>query len=266
MAPHLTTHLAQTTSPSYPFKRLPKELLLSILELNWEQRSEDIIRDFASYSLVSSEWRPIAQRILFSEVTISTIQRAQCLIAALTSNLSLARAIVILHFSGDYYFSTHPDEVFHSYRVITDLCPNLYRLDINICDRTSPELLPTGLGPRTYTHLKALSLTMTASDIREYRDAPSVKMTSEDLLDFLGRFSSLKHLQLLGAMDIDPPVTRTDHSYPSLHLYEFVFRGWRTNQQLIEKLLDRIVGNDQSLEILTINVRAPPNSINGHPC
>ncbi|KAG8958365.1 hypothetical protein FRC03_009192 [Tulasnella sp. 419] len=241
--------------PSYPFKRLPKELLLYSLELNWEQGSEDIIRDFASFSLVSSEWRPIAQRILFSKVTITTIQRAQRLIAALTSNQSLARATIILHFSGKYYFSAHPDEVFHSYRVITDLCPNLYRLDINIWDRTSSELLPSGLGPRTYTNLKALSLTMTPAVIHEYHDAPSVKMTSEDLLDFLGRFSSLKHLQLLGTMDIDPPVTRTVPSYPSLHLYEFAYRGRKTTNQLIEKLLDRIVGNDQSLEILTIHVK-----------
>ncbi|KAG8958371.1 hypothetical protein FRC03_009198 [Tulasnella sp. 419] len=75
---------AQTTTPIGPFKPLPVELLTDILELrgSWTVRG-----DFSSFSLVCSEWRPIAQRILFTEVNIGTLTKAQQFITSLRSKL-----------------------------------------------------------------------------------------------------------------------------------------------------------------------------------
>ncbi|KAG8926021.1 hypothetical protein FRC02_009263 [Tulasnella sp. 418] len=226
-----------------PFLKVPSELLITILEYAWK-RDAARASDMASFSLVCSKWRPIAQRILFTEIVLYSVSSAKHLLRTLHGNKSLGQSIRILDFWNVVSPGAGPDQV--PVRHITELCPNLYQLSLNLWNDIERTTLLQLLDPHTYSNLKALKLVVV--------DAPNGNATLQDMFDFLAQFSVLSHLRFPGPFDVEisPPIFLPPS--PPFQLYEFAWEVERSDHLLLPLMLDWLFGEDaRRLRILLVN-------------
>ncbi|KAG8958366.1 hypothetical protein FRC03_009193 [Tulasnella sp. 419] len=233
------TNVVSRSRPN-PFKLLPTEVNMMILHHNRVRRRGNST-EFSSFSLVCPEWRHIAQRILFTEVTIHKLSSAQSFLAALRANPALGDAITILRL---FYFSDKCDlykEEFRLIREITDLSPRLYQLEMRINSWSPRRKLFSALGPQTYSNLKALALNVLGDSLFCKPKQAGVMLRLTDILKFLGQFTTLRHLRFPLSLDVQVSKRPNLHFHPSFHLYELFF-GCLVDRNLIELLGDWLLG------------------------
>ncbi|KAG8919724.1 hypothetical protein FRC02_001424 [Tulasnella sp. 418] len=155
-------------------------------------------------SRVNRRWRPLAQKILFSEVALYSGPPAQSFLEAIRANPALGQATKLLDlYISDYSFMIRnpilPQKVYD----ITSLCPRLYQLKLQIRNVVEGEALRTLLHPQTFGTLQALSLNVTGALSLNVTGStmPEIgffmrRMDIQDVIQFLHRFRALSHLQL----------------------------------------------------------------------
>ncbi|KAG8917050.1 hypothetical protein FRC02_003389 [Tulasnella sp. 418] len=229
-----------------PFKALPPELLLFILEAAWD-RGKSTRSDFSSFSLVCSEWRHIAQVILFTEVSLRELSSTQSFLSAISTNPTLGHATTILNFVF-LYWSVDPEEYLHLVRSITDLCPRIYRLHLDFWHKTPRDGFLNSLGSHTLANLTALALAIEFKHgVLDYHESqPGLDLTYQDVINFLGRFSSLRHLYLHGQLWVNEPEVIYIPPPPLFQLYEFTYFGCETSMTIVGSMLNWILTTSSS--------------------
>ncbi|KAG8953539.1 hypothetical protein FRC03_011748 [Tulasnella sp. 419] len=202
---------------------LPTELLLTIMEYAWNRKRGDQVT-LAHCSLVCSKWRPIAQRLLFTEVTLRDEPDAKTFLQAIQEPTALGGATKILTLEEStmlsYEWQPHS---FRSWLVwdITKLCPNLYHLDLQFATDFDVSLLSTILHPHTFNTLQSLSLTFPDPGYSE-----PTRVSLHDIRPLLQQFSGLTNLRIEAAYalwDTDSSASPPWTPPPSFELYKL---GW----------------------------------------
>ncbi|KAG8913656.1 hypothetical protein FRC02_005363, partial [Tulasnella sp. 418] len=219
---------ARDSNTEYLRGVLPVELVILILEHVWN-RDWNARFDLSSCSLVCKAWRPIAQRLRFTEVIIVDELRAASFLSAIQHNPSLGRATKILDLRIEL---RSPPSLSYD---ITSHCPNIYFLKVEFpflpfsdprCSFQTTDILH----PRTFKELQALSIRVDRDPYRSY--IASVKLN--DLHYFLHQFSSLAHLRLQDVCAL-PNMKPSDSlpPPPSFNLYEFSWTD-QTNPSVVQ--------------------------------
>ncbi|KAG8953778.1 hypothetical protein FRC03_011657 [Tulasnella sp. 419] len=200
--------------------KLPSELVRIILQYMWN-RSVVQRRSLRYCSLVCRQWRPIAQALLFTEVTLRREVSAQSFLSATQANPSLGSTVksLELHVASDRDSSLEQSErrVSHSASyAVTSRCPSLYRLNLGVPGSLDTALLATLLHPHILATLRALDLDV--ANNQNNRD-----MYIADFFRFLHPFLHLSHLRLrgIGGTLERPNVPPASSPSPSFHLVEF---------------------------------------------
>ncbi|KAG8914251.1 hypothetical protein FRC02_005059, partial [Tulasnella sp. 418] len=200
---------------------LPPELLLTILEYMWDRDPQQLI-NLSNCSMVCSRWRPIAQALLFTEVSLDVEEKAECFLSGIRSNPLLGQAtrLMALEYPSlrSYQVKSGAEAKANLIHDITALCPSLYRLKIELLPRMTRKMLKNLFHPRTFKTLQALWLEFDGAIWTH-----QVNINFNDILHFLYRFSSLSHLRLQNAHLLKLPDTefRDVPPLPSFSLYEF---------------------------------------------
>ncbi|KAG8957365.1 hypothetical protein FRC03_010223, partial [Tulasnella sp. 419] len=197
---------------------LPLELLLIIFEhawdRNWMKRSP-----FLDFALVCSTWRPIAQRCLFTDVTLGTPPAALQYLRSIQDRNELGQFTKILAVWPDVTGQAH-DIGFSLVRSITSICSNIYQLTVHIPTQVSADRLMDLVHPRTSTTLQALDLGVDSTKPNgEYIPG---QLSLYDTFHFIHQFSRLSHLTLFefSALELPSPPQPLPPS-PPFNLYEF---------------------------------------------
>ncbi|KAG8922324.1 hypothetical protein FRC02_011922 [Tulasnella sp. 418] len=195
------------------------EILLMVFEHAW-------VRDFGStkrlldYCLVCSSWRPIAQRLLFTDVVLSTPQVANTFIQAVQANRILGRYPKILRFWPPIAKELGKNGV-HLIHEVTSVCSQVYLIVGSLPTSIPVHHLLNLVSPYTFRTLKALVL--------YFNSHVKIRSTLHNLLHFLSNFINLSHLTLLEVSSFYKPATTLETPPPSppFDLYEF---NWKSSQ------------------------------------
>ncbi|KAG8923418.1 hypothetical protein FRC02_011156 [Tulasnella sp. 418] len=159
------------------------------------------------------------------------------------------------------YRDVEPGTCVHLIRSITDLCPQLYKLRIDLWKRTPQDAFLDVIGPHTFANLKALAISIKHQrgwfhqySLAEDERPRFFELTYKDVIKFLSRFSSLRHLYIPGGLickraglpSLPPP--------PSFRLYELACSGVDFNRAPRESILDWCLAENQdTLKIFSID-------------
>ncbi|KAG8948912.1 hypothetical protein FRC03_000534 [Tulasnella sp. 419] len=181
------------SSSVFPLHNLPSELFISIIH---HSRTQDEfafsdLSDLRSFSLVSSKWRSIAQKMIFAKVMLHNVSQAKTFLSSIQSNRSLGEATRFLQLRRLGCLGQPDTFLWALIRSITESCPRLYGIGIAFDDKTPREDL-LNLFDHTFENLRSLTFSI---DFRVHSSSP--KLSFHDILDFIGLFSSLGHLNFV---------------------------------------------------------------------
>ncbi|KAG8957925.1 hypothetical protein FRC03_009683 [Tulasnella sp. 419] len=234
-------------STAYPPKSLPQELLIFIIEHAWT-RDRSAVSDMRSFSLVSSSWRPVAQRRLFKNVTLPRVSNVEKFLNSIQGSGELGEATRSLELRSLWSDSDgRSDRALRALiRNITSLCPRLYSISISLWSRTPRDGLLNLFDPHTFQNLKSLSFSLDSP----WPDTnPSPQLTLYDVLDFFNQFHSLKHLNLPGPMMFSAPEEITFPSPPSFRLYELVFGAEQFEWEACRLVFEWMLAGENASEL-----------------
>ncbi|KAG8910151.1 hypothetical protein FRC02_007366, partial [Tulasnella sp. 418] len=221
---------SQQDTPRCPsFGSLPPELLLMIFRHVWNRDREGQVY-LAHCSMVCSKWRPVAQALLFTDVTLLYKDEPYIFLDAIGKNPSLGHATKVLDIRLDpflpygrkYDYDQRPRPV----NDITAHCPRLYHLIFEASPRMDEQL--SSLFPSsTLTTLQALSL-----NVREDALFNGLSFNLPDILHLLHQFTSLAHLRLENMYQLALPLPHPPHPpSPSYELFEFSWINFDTDYE-----------------------------------
>ncbi|KAG8926023.1 hypothetical protein FRC02_009265 [Tulasnella sp. 418] len=235
-----------------PFSSLPQELLLCIIEYSsrtWDPRR---VRDLCSFSLVSSDWRHIAQKRLFKEVALYRKSNAEMFLNSIKGRRVLGEATRSLDLLSLCNYRQPGRALPALIKEITELCPRVYAISVDFAHETPRDCLLNIFSPQTFQNLKSLTVTID-SPFPDNNSSP--QLTLYDVFDFLKLFNSLKHLNLPGPMEVFIPETITYPSPPSFRLYELVLDVYMCLPEIWELVFQWMLAgeNGSDLRILCVD-------------
>ncbi|KAG8916032.1 hypothetical protein FRC02_004275 [Tulasnella sp. 418] len=202
-----------------PISSLPSELLVMILEHVWGRVNSEVL----NCSLVCSRWRPIAQRMIYTEAILTLEENASRFLDAVRGNPSLGRATKIINFRRSHrlvYSGTRPkpDQI----KDIVSYCPRLYQLSLPIFSELNGEDLKAMVPSMVLPTLRALHIFIPL----EEGESNELVLETQDILHFLHQFSSLSHLLMEDIHRLKPSSLNSGRPPPpSFQLYEFNWIG-----------------------------------------